>query len=264
MVDGIGIGISTYNRPDRLAQALESVFKNFSPENHPELQVYLYDDGSDVEKLAEQAAVVQPYAKNLAYLTGTENRGVGYAKNRLLEAMMVDQKRWLFLMEDDQIVTSSKACGLYIDAYRSNKKIHHLMFAHHGPANRGMKGRRLGPRIEFYPNCIGSWCFYTFMCIREVGLMDEHFRNAFEHVEHTHRIQKAGMLGLPRDQWGWFPDAVGSRDYVKEQAGSLEDSQIRTDSDWDNHMKESLLYWRQKDPADFPLDGLLARWGIAV
>jgi GT2 family glycosyltransferase len=259
--DEVGIGITTYNRPDRLEIALKSVFANF---DLPGVRIYLYDDGSDPEHQERIAEIVHPYRHQLALTMGGENKGVATAKNSLLHQMMADRKQFLFLMEDDQIVLSPKAYGLYIDAYRSNKKIHHFMFAHHGGLNDGVETHRISPRIEFYPNCIGSWCFYTKQAIKEVGYMDENFHNAMEHVEHTHRIIKAGMLGVQPDSFGWFPDAVGSRGYIREQEGALQDSVIRSNDEWNEAMIAALRYWKAKDPASFPLDRLFHQWGIPV
>ena len=259
MADPIGIGITTYERPWRLELALPGVVEHLLPVVD---RIYIYDDGSE----ADYTEVLAPYVgiDKIVYHRGEENSGVAVAKNWLLRAMMADRMRYLFLMEDDQVILSPRAIGCYVDAYRSFKRCHHLMFAHHGPANRGVKVQRINPRIELYPNCVGSWCFYTKDVIKEVGYLDENFHNAFEHVEHTHRIQKAGMLGITPEAWGHFPDAVGSKQYIAEQPGSLEDSVIRQDEEWMKSMLTALRYWKDKDPSKFPLDYLIERWSSHV
>ena len=39
--------------------------------------------------------------------------------------------------------------------------------------------------LSYHYECVGAFCYYSRKAIFEVGLMDTHFHNAFEHVVHT-------------------------------------------------------------------------------
>ena len=59
--------------------------------------------------------------------------------------------------------------------------------------------------------------------------MDETYKNAWEHVDHSYQIVKAGLLPA----YWWWPDVANSYDYLGEQACSEDSSSIRWEGDTD-------------------------------
>lgn len=245
----IGLGITTYERPEYLKKCLEGVVGHLLPELN---SCYLYNDGS---KDPEYEKVYRKMPANIKVCHAAKNRGVAHAKNWLLRHMMDDGCDYMFLAEDDIVPLSPKAVTEYV---RLSEKsgIEHMMFAHHGEANKDKRMLRKNG-IDLYRNPIGAWCMYTKCVIEEVGYFDENFINAWEHVEHSWRIAKAGYT----PHWGAsVVDLSKSKQYLKEIPGSIEGSSIRPRSDWMANNINGLIYWRNKD-RDFPLqhilDGLL-------
>lgn len=250
----IALGIVTYNRPQFFEKTAKAVAKHLG--NYP---LYVYDDGSDAK---HHGAYVRGFkALPDAHLVfGGQNRGVAHAKNQLLARMLDDNADWLVMVEDDVAPRSDQAVAHYVAACEASG-LHHLSFAHHGPANaKGPVGQD-GP-VEFYPHAVGAWCIYSAECLQKAGLLDEGFVNAWEHVEHTLRLAEAGYTsGAFR-----FADATGSREHVAELPRSIETSVIRPRTDWSANIVNGLAYWKAQHPNTFdamfgpgsPLEGYAA------
>lgn len=237
----IGLGITTYNRPGYLAQCIEGVKKHLLPE----IDVcYVYNDGSDKGN-KEYRQLYKSLPEGISYRHNPKNKGVACAKNWLLKRMLEDGCDYLFLLEDDIVPQSPKAITEYI-RLSDESGIEHMMFAHHGPANIGkLYLREKG--IDLYTACVGAYTFYTARIVREVGYMDESFVNAWEHIEHTFRIQKAGLTS----PYPTYADLTNSRKYLQEIPDSIEGSSIRPKKDWALNLVAGLMHWKDKD-ADFP------------
>ncbi len=231
----IGLGITTYNRPDFFFKTSLSALNNLTSAT----KFYAYNDGSTKKYTNYPIQFTSIFVEK-------ENKGVAHAKNTLLKEMMNDGMDYLFLLEDDIEPISDKAITSYIEAHKKHD-IHHFNFAHHGAANRGGYIDKYDT-IEFYPNCIGAFSFYTRHCIETVGYMDEHFHNAWEHVEHTARIARAGLTS----PFWFFADVENSEEYLKELDPSLEKSSIRPTADWLKNKEEGLTYWKKKDGIGLP------------
>lgn len=242
----IGLGITTFERPDYLDKCLKSVTKHLTGSFDV---CYVYNDGSKKDySRVDTGGYNYHYAKR--------NKGVAHAKNWLLKKLMQAGCDYIFLVEDDIIAKSPKAITEYVRLSQESG-VEHMMFAHHGKANKGKLMHRANG-LDLYRNPIGAWCMYTRRVIEEVGYFDEHFINAWEHVEHSWRIAKAGYT--PR--WGMsVVDLTKSKKYLTEIPGSIEDSSIKARPDWMANNINGLIYWKQKNPRDFPLqhilDGLL-------
>lgn len=241
----VGIGITTYNRPEYLKQCLEGIRKLAGTYD----ALYVFNDGStsDYSEIESEVGSVPG-----VYYRSDANKGVAYAKNWLLKEMLAAGCDYLFLVEDDIIAKDPKAITEYIRLSQESG-IEHWGFAHHGKANKGKLMHRTRG-IDLYRNPIGAWCMYTRKVIEEVGFFDERFINAWEHVEHSWRVAKAGYT--PR--WGMsVADLTKSKRYLKEIPGSIENSSIRPRTDWMANNINGLIYWKQKSPRDFPLQHIL-------
>jgi GT2 family glycosyltransferase len=77
-------------------------------------------------------------------------------------------------------------------------------------------------KIALNQHCVGAVCFYTKECLDKVGLYDESYTNAFEHVDHSYELAKANYS----TPYWWWADIENSLDYVEEQACSEDNSAI--------------------------------------
>ena len=237
------IGVCTYNRPAMLFKTLRSIRQHVSEPLG--LPVFVVNDGSDQIHHGEYVRAYKRLQSVVIQELPT-NQGVAVAKNTLLRAMLeTTDAEWLFLCEDDILVKSPEAITGYIRAAES-ASFHHLSFAHHGPANAGIVPETDGV-LEYYPHSIGAWTCFSRECLESVGLFDERFVCAWEHVEHTLRLARAGFTsGAYR-----FADAVGSRDWLTEIPGSIEKSSIRPRPDWQANIRDGLRYWRNNNADTF-------------
>jgi hypothetical protein len=72
--------------------------------------------------------------------------------------------------------------------------------------------------------------------------MDERFVNAFEHVEHTYRIIKAGL----HPKFWYFADLTNSDKYIQEQARPDQSSSIRKTEEWKRNFQNAIIWYKQK------------------
>lgn len=235
----IGFGIVTYNRP----QYLQKVWKEAQYNILPYVDEFMvYNDGSTVDYKRPFSKMSQ--VTKVAIVDEKQNRGVAYAKNQLLKQLSKNND-FVFIMEDDILPVSPKVIPTYLAAYKMTG-IDHLMFAHHGPANSHAVDIQ-GP-IVWWPNCVGAFTFYTKDILDKVGFMDEGFKNAWEHVEHSWRILKSHNV-----PYGYWPDVLGSETLLKEIPGSIDKSSIGK-QDTPERLRvivDGLLYWKGIDK-NFP------------
>lgn len=236
----IGLGIATYNRPDFFEVCIKSVVKYI----YDKLDViYVYNDGSsaDYSRIVEY---LKDYPK-VTYIDNVENYGVARAKNVLLKKLMDFGCTHLFLMEDDMRVVSDQLIAVYIAAARMSN-VPHLNFSQHGPNKEVATVATNGP-LAYWPNAVGAFSYYTRQTIEDAGYIDENFKNAYDHVEHTWRIYNGKF------PYGVYPDVIGSERFIQEQEEALLKSTTRG-VDWLEKVNEAREYWQKKDK-DCPLQG---------
>jgi len=228
----IGVGIVTYRRPGYFRVAIESVKKHLPFIN----ELVAYHDGYFRD---DDRRIYLDYAGILS--NGHENLGVAHAKNQVIQQLLDRGCDYLFVMEDDMEILDRRAIVGYLAAHRITN-IPHLNFHGHGDNLYGPPMYEAGP-LAYWPNAVGSWSFYTREIFEQVGLMDEHFVNAYEHVEHSWRIYRGKL------DYGIWPDVVGSELWIRAQAGALENSSIRDeDGNWHKRIEDGLNYWKSIDP----------------
>ena len=229
----IGVGIITCNRIDMYKKCRDSIKEDW----YDELVTVNDGDESIVCHVGD-------------YIETSGGEGVGKAKNLAFKHLLEKGCDYIILVEDDMLFKGN-IFEEYIKAYKKTG-IEHFMFAYHGPANKGMvsKGAPM-PRkvIDYYDfkislneNCVGAVCFYTRNCLEEVGILDEKYTNAYEHVDHSYELSKHGYT----TPYWWWPDIANSLDYVEEQACSEENSAIRPRKDWQNNIQESWATFENK------------------
>jgi glycosyltransferase involved in cell wall biosynthesis len=188
--------------------------------------------------------------EHLDLFESEKNSGVAVAKNTLLRHMLSESDAdWLFLLEDDIIIKSPEAITEYIRVAEENG-LHHLSFAHHGPANADGPVEVQGD-VAYYPHSIGAWCLYSRESLDVAGLFDEHFHNAWEHVEHEVRLMQHGFM--PGCAPHRFPDVKDSLIWLSELPNAIDKSAIRPRSDWGSSIINGLRYWHDAKPETFDL-----------
>lgn len=238
----IGIGIVTCNRSTMLKNLIKSLELSLGDE------YIVVNDGDSDESWVESYDYV--------YELG-EKRGVGAAKNIALQHLLNKKCDYLFIIEDDMLIKDVDVFDKYIKAHLATG-IHHFMFAYHGPANKGgvsygtpwpkktldySKVYSEGPEITLNEHCVGAFCFYTNECLNAVGLMDENYNNAFEHVDHSYQLAKNGFS----TPYWWWADIANSTDYIVEQACSSENSTISCRDDWKPNVQKAWRYFEEKN-----------------
>jgi len=237
-MDKIGIGIVTCNRHKFFLKCFRSIPNDYL--------LAVVNDGADFEdinKLQEE--------KPFTYFHNNVNLGVGKSKNILFRYLLDSDCDHIFIIEDDIIVKDPSVFKKYIEL-RNITGIQHFNFGYHGPANRNNISK--GPPTPRYvidygkiqlainANSVGAFCYYTKEVLQKVGLIDEDYTNAFEHVDHDYRIYKAGF-GTP--YWN-FSDLANSYDYLDEIECSENSSAIRPRSDWMDNIKNGAKLFTEK------------------
>lgn len=237
-MDNIGIGIVTCNRPNFFLKCFNS-----QPAG---IELAVVNDGadfSDIDKLQAKT----PFT----YMHNSTNMGVGKSKNRLFKHLLLKGCNHIFIIEDDIVIQKEDVFNEYIKA-RNITGIQHFNFGYHGPANKGnISGGTPRPRyvvdygnmqIAINHHSVGAFCYYTREVLENVGLIDEEYTNAFEHVDHDYRIAKAGYT---TPYWN-FADIANSADYLKEVECSEKNSSIRPRGDWSSNIEKGYLIFKKK------------------
>lgn len=246
MKNKIGIGLITCNKIERLRQSMPTV---------PDVDEFvIVNDGEPYPN--------DVYDKRAHVIQHKYNTCVGVSKNDALRYLMSKDCDHLFLMEDDVLIKNPNVFETYIKTAETSG-IWHLNYALQGPANRkqthkvdniserGNLNQESEPnpreiieydngiKIALYPNIVGSFSYYLKGIIKAAGYMDERFKNAWEHVEHTYKIIK---LGLHPPFW-WFADIADSFNYLSDIPGCIQDSTIAHTPEWiENFKRGAMLY----------------------
>jgi|TARA_R110001592_G_scaffold236703_1_gene495284 GT2 family glycosyltransferase len=234
-MDKVGVGIITCDRVNMFNVCFESL----SDEWYDELVVV--DDGKENYTLNCSGA-------ELIHTAG--GVGVGKAKNAAIQNLLDKDCDYIILVEDDMKFTGN-IFQEYINAYKETG-IQHFMFAYHGPANKAgvSYGKPIPRKVIDYGNhkialnqhCVGAVTFYTKESLEKVGLYDEGYTNAFEHVDHSYMLAKSNYS----TPYWWWADIANSLDFVVEQKCSEDSSAIRPRSDWQSNIKDAFDFFINK------------------
>ena len=253
--DKIGVGIITCDRPKYLTELLNSL--NVLQSDIDE--VIIVDDGTkpSIEKFASW-----PIHKTKGRI------GVGKAKNIAMKHLLNEECEHLFILEDDCIITNPDVFKKYIEAYKETG-LKHFNFGPASPWNRKQQDKSMigdlsrrgeasqkgepNPKmiiryndnvsISLYEHIVAMFTYYHASVLNEVGLMDEEFYNAWEHVEHTLRIIKNGDY----TPFWWFADITGSENYIKEQEGEKANTSLaKNEEEFMKRVQDGLQIFHKK------------------
>jgi GT2 family glycosyltransferase len=248
--DSIGVGMVTYNAPDRIKQSAATIptwVKHF----------VIVNDGTPYDPSV--------YPPNAHIITHQNNMSVGQAKNTAMKYLLEQGCEHIFIIEDDILLQTEEVFDKYIKASLVSG-IKHLNYALQGPANKkGAKGfetledRALqesltepNPRhimkytddveLALYPNCVGAFSYYQREALEKIGLFDDFYKNAWEHVDHT---MEAFKKGYTTPYW-WFADINNSGKYIKDIEGCIENSTIGHTDTWKENFQRGFLHFKKK------------------
>lgn len=237
----IGLGLITCDRYNFLEKSLASVLKNI-PKN---IEFVVIDDTPLNQRNEENNKIYEKH-NIVPIFTPKGKEGVGKAKNYAMEELIKRNCEHIFLMEDDIEITKEDVFDLYINASKKTG-VKHFNFGLHGNHNRNLNGEPISRRvinypdetkIVLYPNVLGAFSYYHIDVLNDVGLMDEQFYNALEHVDHTYNIIKKGY----HPPFRWFADVQGSDLRLNDIVPDHQNSKIRSQEDFvknffENHEK---------------------------
>ena len=237
MAEKIGVGIITCERIDYLNNLLDSIDKQLTGID----EIVVIDDG--IKKTIYNHPKVD-------FIKHTEGRiGVGKAKNIALKSLFDKDCDYIFIIEDDMLIKDQSVFKQYIEASKISG-IQHFNYGPGSPFNRKQKiqnfdlhNRHLldqdtepNPKlildyktckIALYEHTVAMFSFFTRKIIDEVGYIDEQFYNAWEHVDHTYCIIKAGY----HPPFWWFADIANSHELLTEAPGAIDNSSIANQSE---------------------------------
>jgi hypothetical protein len=190
------------------------------------------------------------------YLVNNEvNLGVAKSKNIAMRHLLDEGCDHIFIIEDDMLILDDSIFHTYIKASKISG-IQHMMFGYHGPANKNGVSKGIPtPRlivnyaddvsIALNMHCVGAFCYYTKQALEMCGLIDENFKNAFDHVSHSYTLS----LNKYSTPYWWWADIANSYEYITEQACSEESSTIKTSKkmeEWSSNIKKSIQLFEKK------------------
>ena len=228
----IGVGIITCDRENFFKKAIESLTKALK--EYPEHELIVINDGTT------------PIHSDEYQVVNTGGKiGVGRAKNYALHHLSnkIRKCEHIFLMEDDIEITNPDVFNLYIKAAQETG-VKHLNFGLHGnhnldlaknPIKRKIINYPSNLKLALYPNILGAFSYYHIDTLHSVGVMDEQFYNALEHVDHTYQIIKAGY----HPPFRWFADVDGAENYLKDIVPDHQESKIRSQEDFMKNFMEN-------------------------
>jgi len=233
-MEKIGIGIVTCDRIDFLDKCLKSLPKINGP-------VVIINDGK-----LDISNSIKTYKNNFNLIQHKTNQGVGISKNDALQYLLNQDVKHIFMLEDDIILLREDVFDKYIEAAKVSG-IKHFNYGPGSPFNRkqdpsvlwDLHNRHLcnqhsepnpkkiidygnNIKVSLFEHTVAMFSYFDRDVLEKVGLHDEQFYNAWEHVDLTYRIIKAGY----HPPFWWFADIFDSHKFLTEAPGAIDNSSI--------------------------------------
>jgi glycosyltransferase involved in cell wall biosynthesis len=250
MSEKIGVGIITKDRP----HYLKSLLKSLEPCKNKINELVIVNDGKPID--------IELFKGD--WILNEKNLGVGKSKNKAMNHLLDKDCDYIFIIEDDMLVLDEEVFQKYIEAYKMSG-IGHFNYGPGSPFNRKQdiqfdlhnrhelkQDTEPNPKmildyknckIALYEHTVAMFSFFTKEVLKKVGLIDEEFYNAWEHVDHTYRIIKAGY----HPPFWWFADIVNSQNYIREAEGAIDNSSIASKSEeWSKNVYGGREIYKRK------------------
>jgi GT2 family glycosyltransferase len=252
MINGetIGVGVVTMNRQHLLKKLYDSIT---TLELHNIIdEIIVVNDGGKIDDSYLWTDLI----------TNPKNLGVGKSKNKALDSLMLKNCDHIFLMEDDIFIKDPLVFEKYIESSKITG-IQHFNYSQHGMMNKNYNGNNEpyprmiidygSVKIPLYPNCVGAFSYYSRKCLETIGLMDERYYNACEHVDHTYEIIKVGM----HPPFWYFADIENSWEYLGDEPWDIKNSTISSNPNHQQMMIDADKIFVEKHgllPRQIPLE----------
>ena len=247
----IGIGIVTCDRPAYFKRCINSIPDGVGT-------VVVVNDGKPYDNSLYPSKIME-------VIQHRSNMCVGISKNEALTHLIKSDCDYLFLIEDDTEILRPDVFDTYIKTAELSG-LWHMNFGPGSPFNRrqttikyDLYDRNLldkystpnprliiqyagGAQVALYKHSVAMFSFFVKDIIEKIGFHDEMYINAWEHVDLTYRIIKAGM----HPPFWWFADVWDSTQFLKEIEGALENSTISKDAiKWEENIVKGREYYKQ-------------------
>jgi GT2 family glycosyltransferase len=250
MTDKIGVGIITCNRPEYLRKLMNSLV----PCEKDIDELVVVNDGSPITQFDLSQGT---------WIDNKENLGVAKSKNIAMQHLLDHACTHIFIIEDDVEILDRAVFQKYIEASKLTG-ILHFNFGPGTPFNRiqsingDVHNRHLldqnskpNPRIivdynniqiALYTHIAGTFSYFHKAVLNKVGLIDEQFYNAWDHVEHTYRIIQKGY----HPPFWWFADLSNSDQLLTIQSAALDNSAIAKSKEWYDNLRQGMEKYKRK------------------
>jgi GT2 family glycosyltransferase len=230
----IGVGIITCDRPDFLNNCLKSLPNINGP-------IVIVNDGK--QDIADK---INKTHSNIHVIQHVKNQGVGISKNDALTYLLGQDVEHFFLLEDDILLLKDNVFIKYIETAVATGILHfnygpgspfnrkqdtsviwdlhnrHLCDQHSEPNPKYIIDYGKDIKVSLFEHTVAMFSYFHRSVLEKVGLHDEQFFNAWEHVDLTYRIIKAGY----HPPFWWFADIYNSHEYLTEAPGAIDSSSI--------------------------------------
>ena len=259
MKERIGIGIITCDRPSSFLKCIKSL-----PYEEVDEIVVVNDGVKPIET---------PYAE-MHIVEHTTNKGIAVSKNNALKYLYDKECDHIFISEDDIIFKDPAVFSKYIETSKASG-IQHLNYALGTPFNRKQKthfdlynrdqldlysdpnpklivdyGNDV--KVALYEHIAGMFSYYHRDVLTKIGYIDELYKNAWEHVDHTYQVINAGY----HPSFWWFADIINSDKYIEPQKDSILNSSTSKNTEkWLKNVQDNAEKYRIKNghyPAQTP------------
>ncbi|WP_228212370.1 hypothetical protein, partial [Acinetobacter stercoris] len=93
--------------------------------------------------------------------------------------------------------------------------------------------------IYFYEHCVGAFSYFSKKVIQHVGLYDESYFNALEHLDHTYMICQEQF----HPSFWYFADIENSSAYIGDDGWSKDQSVITAQDKYKSNLKNAEQYF---------------------
>lgn len=237
----VGLGMMTWKRPAMFRECLHSVIWHL--EDLLDAVIVIQDGGE---------CYVPPLPEGWHLSDHGDNEGWGESKNEGLDYLLNAGCDHLFMIEDDTLVTSSRAVTGYVDAHLASGL--HYMTAHPWGETSTAMVEQDGPVT--YWAYVGSW--WTYMSRHGYTTGGGYNRTMGGIMGDIELPQRWKRLGLTSG-WGRLPDATGSQDWVTPRCLTIEQSTIANEPGWKERQEWLIEWWQETMPETMPAEMRPAR-----